>query len=49
VDIIAKDMGNRITRSYVAFTESERLVSDAGKNQVAMNPRNTIFDAKLIM
>lgn len=46
VEIIANDQGNRTTPSYVAFTESERLVGDAAKNQVAMNPSNTIFDAK---
>lgn len=46
VDIIANDMGNRTTPSYVAFTDDERLVGDAAKNQAAMNPTNTIFDAK---
>ncbi|KEG08435.1 heat shock 70 kDa protein [Trypanosoma grayi] len=46
VEIIANDQGNRTTPSYVAFTDSERLVGDAAKNQVAMNPTNTIFDAK---
>ena len=46
VDIIANDMGNRTTPSYVAFTDSERLVGDAAKNQAAMNPTNTVFDAK---
>jgi len=46
VDIIANDMGNRTTPSYVAFTDGERLVGDAAKNQAAMNPTNTIFDAK---
>jgi L1 cell adhesion molecule like protein len=46
VDIIANDMGNRTTPSYVAFTEDERLVGDAAKNQTAMNPTNTVFDAK---
>ena len=35
-----------MTPSYVAFTESERLIGDAAKNQAALNPRNTIFDAK---
>ena len=43
VEIIANDQGNRTTPSYVAFTESERLIGDAAKNQVAMNPSNTIF------
>ena len=46
VDILANDMGNRTTPSYVAFTEDERLVGDAAKNQCAMNPANTVFDAK---
>lgn len=46
VEIIANDQGNRTTPSYVAFTDSERLVGDAAKNQVAMNPTNTVFDAK---
>ena len=46
VEIIANDSGNRTTPSYVAFTDQERLVGDAAKNQVAMNPENTVFDAK---
>lgn len=46
VEIIANDQGNRITPSYVAFTEEERLIGDAAKNQAAMNPVNTIFDVK---
>lgn len=41
VEIIANDQGNRTTPSYVAFTESERLIGDAAKNQAAMNPRQT--------
>ncbi|XP_036624520.1 heat shock 70 kDa protein 6-like [Trichosurus vulpecula] len=49
VEIIANDQGNRTTPSYVAFTESERLVGDAAKNQVAMNPQNTVFDAKRLI
>lgn len=39
-------LGNRITPSYVAFTEEERLVGDAAKNQAAANPENTIYDIK---
>lgn len=49
VDIIANDQGNRVTPSYVAFNDTERLVGDAAKNQVAMNPQNTIFDAKRLI
>ena len=43
VEIIANDQGNRTTPSYVAFTDTERLIGDAAKNQVAMNPINTVF------
>lgn len=43
VEIIANDQGNRTTPSYVAFTDTERLIGDAAKNQVAMNPANTVF------
>ena len=43
VEIIANDQGNRTTPSYVAFTDTERLIGDGAKNQVAMNPNNTIF------
>lgn len=49
VEIIANDQGNRTTPSYVAFTENERLVGDAAKNQIAKNPENTVFDAKRLI
>ncbi|EEA23023.1 Hsp70 chaperone [Talaromyces marneffei ATCC 18224] len=49
IEIIANDQGNRTTPSFVAFTDSERLIGDAAKNQVAMNPHNTVFDAKRLI
>merc|ERR1719392_385275 len=49
VEIIANDQGNRVTPSYVAFSDSERLVGDAAKNQASLNPTNTVYDAKRLI
>jgi L1 cell adhesion molecule like protein len=49
VEIIANDQGNRTTPSYISFTDTERLIGDAAKNQSSMNPINTIFDAKRLI
>ena len=49
VEIIANDQGNRTTPSYIAFTDTERFIGDAAKNQSSMNPKNTVFDAKRLI
>jgi L1 cell adhesion molecule like protein len=49
VEIIANDQGNRTTPSYVGFSDSERIIGDAAKNAAAMNPKNTVFDAKRLI
>lgn len=50
VEIIANDQGNRITPSYVAWTdEGERLIGDSAKNQATINPENTVFDVKRLI
>ena len=49
VEIIANDQGNRTTPSHVAFTDTERLIGDSAKQQSAMNPQGTVFDAKRLI
>ena len=49
VEIIANEQGNRTTPSYVAFTETERLVGDAAKNQASTDPLNTLYDVKRLI
>ena len=49
VDIITNDQGNRITPSYVAWNDEERLIGDAAKNQYASNPHRTVFDIKSVI
>ena len=49
VEIIANDQGNRTTPSYVGFTDTERLIGEAAKNQASMNPKNTVFNAKRLI
>ena len=49
VEIIANEQGSFTTPSFVSFTEKERLIGEAAKNQAAMNPRNTVFDVKLVV
>ena len=49
VEIIANDQGNRTTPSYVAFTDDERLIGEAAKNQATINPTQTLFDVKRLI
>ena len=49
VEIIANDQGNRITPSWATFTDTERLIGEAAKNQEAMNPKRIVFDVKRLI
>ena len=49
VEIIPNELGNRITPSVVAFTDEERLVGEAAKNQAALNPKRTIYSVKRLI
>ncbi|KAL9674687.1 hypothetical protein QQ045_002885 [Rhodiola kirilowii] len=48
-EIIANDQGSRLTPSWVAFTDTERLIGEAAKNQSAQNSDRTIFDVKRLI
>lgn len=48
VEIIANEQGSFTTPSFVSFTDKERLIGEAAKNNAAMNPKNTVFDAKYV-
>lgn len=49
VEIITNEMGNRITPSVVSFSDEERLIGEAAKNQAALNPSNTVYDVKRLI
>ncbi|KAK4229704.1 heat shock protein 70 family [Podospora fimiseda] len=49
VEIIANEQGSFTTPSFVSFTDEERLIGEAAKNQAAMNPVNTVFDVKRLI
>ncbi|KAH9689470.1 Heat shock 70 kDa protein BIP3 [Citrus sinensis] len=49
VEIIANDQGNRFTPSWIAFTDTERLIGEAAKNQAALDPERTIFDVNRLI
>ncbi|EXJ88649.1 heat shock protein SSB1 [Capronia coronata CBS 617.96] len=49
VEIIANEQGSFTTPSFVSFTDEERLIGEAAKNQAAMNPENTVFDVKRLI
>ena len=49
VEIIPNELGNRITPSVVAFTDEERLIGEAAKNQAAINPSRTLYDVKRLI
>lgn len=46
---VANEQGNFTTPSFVSFTDKERLIGEAAKNQATMNPRNTVFDIKFVL
>lgn len=48
-EIVANEQGSFTTPSFVSFTDKERLIGEAAKNQAAMNPKNTVFDIKWVI
>jgi heat shock protein 5 len=49
VEVIPNELGNRITPSVVSFTDEERLIGEAAKNQASMNPSRTVYDVKRLI
>ena len=49
VEVIPNELGNRITPSVVSFTDEERLIGEAAKNQVTINPSRTLYDVKRLI
>jgi len=49
VEIIPNEQGNRITPSYVAFNDEERLVGESAKNQAHINPKRSIYVVKRLI
>ena len=49
VEVIPNELGNRITPSVVSFTDQERLIGEAAKNQASMNPSRTVYDVKRLI
>ena len=49
VDVIPNDVGERTTPSVVSFTNKERLIGKAGKDQITKNFQNTVYDAKRLI
>lgn len=47
--IVPNDHGNLKTPSYVAFAEDQILVGEVARMQAKKNPKNTIYDLKLLL
>ena len=49
VVIIPNDLGSRTTPSVVAFSDKERLIGQAAKDNITRNYENTVFDVKRLI